>query len=125
MARPSRAFVRRHPHLVSALALLLGGWALAALCRRCDYPAAWQITTGGAVNAGMAWINIHLFDTIEAVKTWLLINLMVPIKRLLLGLPWPAVIAAAALAGWQLGGCAPRAADRGARAVHRAHRQLG
>ena len=52
----------------------------------------------------MEWINIHLFDTIEAIKAWLLINLMVPIKRLLLGLPWPAVVAAVALAGWQLGG---------------------
>jgi glycine betaine/proline transport system permease protein len=52
----------------------------------------------------MEWINVHFFDTIEAIKAWLLINLMVPFKRLLLGLPWPAVIAAVALAGWQLGG---------------------
>jgi glycine betaine/proline transport system permease protein len=52
----------------------------------------------------MAWINVHLFDAIEAVKAWLLINLMVPLKRLLLGLPWSLVIAAIALAGWQLGG---------------------
>jgi glycine betaine/proline transport system permease protein len=99
------SFARRHPHLVIALALLLGGWALAALWPAVrDYPAALQVTTGGAVNAGMAWLNIHLFDTIEAVKAWLLINFMVPLKRLLLGLPWPVVIAAVALAGWQLGG---------------------
>src|SRR5690606_21088560 len=98
-------FVRRHPHLVLALALLLGGWALAALWPAVrTYPTALQVTTGGAVNAGMEWINVHLFDAIEAVKAWLLINVMVPIKRLLLGLPWPAVIAAVALAGWQLGG---------------------
>ena len=105
------SFVRRHPHLVlgaRAAARRLGArprsWpAVAHLSRR---PA--RSTTGGAVNAGMEWINIHLFDAIEAVKAWLLINLMVPLKRLLLGLPWPAVVAAVALAGWQLGGCAPR-----------------
>jgi glycine betaine/proline transport system permease protein len=100
-----RSFVRPHPHLVVALALLVGGWVLAALLPAAsDYPAAVQVTTGDAVNTGMAWINVHLFDAIEAVKAWLLINLMVPLKRLLLGLPWPMVIAAIALAGWQIGG---------------------
>ncbi|MGH6918820.1 MAG: ABC transporter permease [Geminicoccaceae bacterium] len=99
------SFVRRHPHLVAALALLLGGWLLAALWPAVgSYPKSLQLTTGDAVNAGMEWINIHLFDTIEGIKAWLLINLMVPLKRLLLGLPWPMVIAAVALAGWQLGG---------------------
>ena len=38
------------------------------------------------------------------MKAWLLINLMVPFKRFLLGLPWIVVVAAAALAGWQQGG---------------------
>ena len=98
-------FVRRHPHLVLALTLLLGGWVLAALWPAVRaYPSSLQLTTGGAVNAAMAWLNIHLFDTIEAVKAWILINLMVPLKRLLLALPWPMVIAAVGLAGWQLGG---------------------
>ena len=85
------SFVRRHPHLVAALALLLGGWLLAALWPAiaiypeslADRPPAMPSTPA------MEWINIHLFDTIEAIKAWLLINLMVPLKRLLLGLPWP------------------------------------
>jgi glycine betaine/proline transport system permease protein len=100
-----QSFLRRHPHLVAALAVLLGGWALAALWPAiAAYPRSLQVTTGDAVNAGMEWINVHLFDTIESIKAWLLINLMVPLKRLLLGLPWPMVIAAVSLAGWQLGG---------------------
>jgi glycine betaine/proline transport system permease protein len=98
-------FARCHPHLLSAFVVLLGGWVFAALWPASgDFPAALQVSTGGAVNAAMAWINIHLFDAIEAVKSWLLLNFMVPLKRLLLGLPWPMVIAAVALAGWQLGG---------------------
>jgi glycine betaine/proline transport system permease protein len=100
-----QSFPRRHPHLVAALALLLGGWALAALWPAiAAYPRSLQVTSGDAVNTGMEWINIHFFETIEAIKAWLLINLMVPLKRLLLGLPWPMVVAAVTLAGWQLGG---------------------
>jgi len=100
-----QSFPRRHPHLLAALALLLGGWALAALWPAiAAYPGSLQVTSGDAVNAGMEWINIHFFETIEAIKAWLLINLMVPLKRLLLGLPWPMVVAAVTLAGWQLGG---------------------
>jgi glycine betaine/proline transport system permease protein len=102
-AEPS--LLRRHPYLVLALALLAASWLLGWLVPAVQsYPRAWQITTGDAVNQAMAWINVHFFDTIEAVKAWLLINLMVPFKRLLLGLPWIAVVAAAGLAGWQQGG---------------------
>ena len=100
-----QGFVRRHPHLCAALALLALAWLLGAVVPAIQtFPPAWQITTGDAVDQAVAWINVHFFDTIEAVKAWLLINLMVPLKRLLLGLPWPAVVAAAALAGWQQGG---------------------
>ncbi|HEX5795384.1 MAG TPA: ABC transporter permease subunit, partial [Geminicoccaceae bacterium] len=102
-AEPS--LLRRHPYLVLALALLAASWLLGWLLPAVQsYPRAWQITTGDAVNQAMAWINVHFFDTIEAVKAWLLINLMVPFKRLLLGLPWATVVAAAGLAGWQQGG---------------------
>jgi glycine betaine/proline transport system permease protein len=102
-AEPS--LVGRHPYLVLALALLAASWLLGSVVPAVQsYPKAWQITTGDAVNQAMAWINVHFFDTIEAVKAWLLINLMVPFKRLLLGLPWVAVVAATGLAGWQLGG---------------------
>ncbi len=102
-AEPS--FLRRHPYLLAALALLAASWLIGVVVPAVQtWPEAWQITTGDAVNRGMEWINIHFFDTIEAVKSWLLINLMVPLKRLLLSLPWIAVVAAAGLAGWQQGG---------------------
>ena len=104
-AEAEPGFLRRHPYLLAALALLAASWLIGAFVPAVQtWPQAWQITTGGAVNRGMEWINLHFFDTIEAVKTWLLLNLMVPLKRLLLSLPWIAVVAAAGLAGWQQGG---------------------
>jgi glycine betaine/proline transport system permease protein len=104
-AEEQPSLVRRHPHLLMALALLAATWLIgAALPAVQTYPEAWQITTGDAVNRSMEWLNVHFFDSIEAVKSWLLINLMVPLKRLLLSLPWISVVAGAGLAGWQLGG---------------------
>ena len=100
-----RNLVARHPHLCAALALLALCWLLGAFVPALQtFPPGFQVTTGDAVDQAVAWINVHFFDAIEAVKAWLLINLMVPLKRFLLGLPWLAVVAAAALAGWQQGG---------------------
>ena len=69
-----------------------------------DYPEAGQVTTGPFWNDLVRWININFFDQFEAVKTFLLLNLMIPFKRFLLQLPWTAVVAIVALAGLQLGG---------------------
>jgi glycine betaine/proline transport system permease protein len=68
------------------------------------YPEAGQVTTGPFWDELVRWININFFDQLEAVKTFLLLNLMIPFKRFLLQLPWPAVVAMVALAGLQLGG---------------------
>ena len=101
--RPA-SFVRRHPYLLAALALILGSMALGAVLPFVEaYPEAWTVTTGTFFDRIVEWINIHLFDTIEVVKTWLLVNVMIPIKRFLLAVPWPIVLIVVAMAGWQLG----------------------
>ena len=110
--RPPRAHVEttagwlaRHPYMAAVIALLAGTWAAGlGIPAVQNYPEAWEVTTGTAVNDAIKWINVNFFDYIEAVKTWLLLNLMVPFKRFLLALPWPAVIGLVALAGWRLGG---------------------
>jgi glycine betaine/proline transport system permease protein len=52
----------------------------------------------------VAWINIHLFDAIDACRTWLLLNILKPFQLFLGALPWSVVVAAAALLGYQLAG---------------------
>jgi glycine betaine/proline transport system permease protein len=95
----------RHPYLIFALAVLLGATLLGlAVPGLRDYPEAGQVTTGPFWNDLVRWININFFDQFEAVKTFLLLNLMIPFKRFLLQLPWTAVVAVVALAGFQLGG---------------------
>ncbi|MFO1069101.1 MAG: ABC transporter permease subunit [Geminicoccaceae bacterium] len=97
--------LQRYPYLAWAVGLVVGGWIVGVAVPAVQtWPDALTVSTGTAVNEAMAWLNLHLFDSIEAAKGWLLVNLMVPFKRFLLGLPWLAVVLAVALAGWRLGG---------------------
>jgi glycine betaine/proline transport system permease protein len=101
----TRSVVARHPYLVLALAVLAGATLLGFLVPALRaYPEAAQVTTGPFWNDLVRWININFFDQLEAVKTFLLLNLLIPFKRFLLQLPWTAVVAMVALAGLQLGG---------------------
>jgi len=103
--KTARGFAGRHPALLAAIGILAGttvlGFAVPALRA---YPEAAQLTTGPFWDDLVQWINVNFFDQLEAVKTFLLLNLLIPFKRFLLQLPWTAVIAMVALAGYQLGG---------------------
>jgi glycine betaine/proline transport system permease protein len=107
-AHPAAArtgLLARHAYLAAAVALVVGGWALGLVLPAAQaWPEAWTVSSGTALAQAITWLNLHLFDSIEAVKAWLLINLMVPLKRLLLALPWLWVAGALTLAGWRLGG---------------------
>lgn len=97
--------VARHPYLASAVAFaLVTGLAGLALPMLQTYPEAARLSTSPFWAALVEWINVRFFDTLEAVKNTVLLWLLVPVKRLLLDLPWAAVTALLGLAGWRLGG---------------------
>ena len=98
-------FVRRHPFLIAALAVLAVSWAAGPIIPAVqDYPAQFEITTAAMWSELIKWINVNYYDALEAIKTWLLFNLLIPVKRFLTTVPWPAVVAAVAVAGHRLGG---------------------
>ena len=100
-----QGLVRRHPYTAAALALVpvtgLAGLAIGLLQ---SYPASLQITTGSVWSDLVRYINVNFFDQLEAFKNLLLLNLLIPFKRLLLSLPWAGVVILIGLAGWRLGG---------------------
>jgi glycine betaine/proline transport system permease protein len=96
---------QRHPYLVFGTAAIAATWILGYLIPPvATYPAGATITTGPYLDSAISAVNVCCYDYFEAVKTFVLLNLMIPFKRFLLSLPWPAVIALIALAGYQLGG---------------------
>lgn len=107
---PARApapqhFLARHLHLTLALALMVSttllGTAIEALRA---FPEALVLSTGPYWDELVSWVNIHFFDQLDAVKSWLLLNVLIPVKRFLLAVPWLAMVGLVALAGYQLGG---------------------
>lgn len=103
-ARPA-GLLRRHPYLAVSFAVVAATWTVGLFVPAVDaYPAGLAVTTAPWWDALISWINVNFFDHLEAVKTALLLNVMVPVKRLMLSLPWPGVIVLLGLAGWRLGG---------------------
>lgn len=68
------------------------------------YPESLQLSTAPWWGEAVRWINVHFFDALDAVKSALLLNVLIPFKRFMVAQPWPLVTAALAFAGWQLGG---------------------
>ena len=97
--------VARHPYLIAALAVIVvAGVAGLLIPAIQSYPEALQLSTGTFWSRVVEWINVNYFDALEAVKNFFLLNLLVPFKRFLLGLPWLGVAALLAFAGLRLGG---------------------
>ena len=100
-----RGAAGRRPWLPAAVATVLGaGLAGLVLPAVQTYPEALRLSTGAFWSDVVGWINVHYFDTLEGLKTALLLNVLVPVKRFLTELPWLGVVVLLALAGWRLGG---------------------
>jgi len=98
------SWVRRHPMTVAMLALIaVTGVVGLVLPWVQTYPKEAMLSTKSFWSDLVKYLNVTYFDQIEAVKDFVLINLLLPVKRFLLALPWPWVIALVTFAGWQLG----------------------
>ncbi|MCZ8335511.1 MAG: ABC transporter permease subunit [Rhodobacteraceae bacterium] len=102
---PHGNLAKRHPYLTAALALIVITWTLGLILPAIQtYPESARLTTSPFWAAAVEWINLTFFDTLEAIKTAILVAILVPVKRFLLSLPWLAVVALLGLLGWRLGG---------------------
>ncbi len=100
-----RPFWQRHGHLLLALAILFATTGLGVLIPAIDrLPQSVTITTAPLWDASIKWITIHYFDNIEAVRVWLLLNMLNPFKLFLLSIPWLVVVLLLFAAGLHLGG---------------------
>ncbi len=102
---PNLPWHRRHPEMALALALLLASTVLSPwVSFLAGVPSEMTLTTAPIWGELVKWININFFDTLDAIRTAILLGLLNPIKLALLGTPWLGIVALAGFAGWRLGG---------------------
>ena len=68
-----------------------------------SFPENLIINTSAFWESLIKHININYFDTLESIKVSLLTYFMLPIKRFLLGVPWPWFVLIISLIGWYYG----------------------
>jgi glycine betaine/proline transport system permease protein len=102
---PTASLVARHPYTAAAL-LLVVATAVAGLLLPAvqTYPEGLRLSTGTFFSGVVQWINVNFFDALESLKNLVLLNVLIPFKRLLAGLPWLGVVGLLGFAGWRLGG---------------------
>ena len=99
-----RSVLQRHPWSATVVLVILGSGLAGVFAPALQsYPEGAQVTTGAFWEGLVRGINVNFFDELEALKTFMLVTFLVPVKRFLLGLPWPWVILLLGVAGWQLG----------------------
>jgi glycine betaine/proline transport system permease protein len=99
------SWLQRHGYLAGALALIVATALIGLVVPAVQtYPEALHVSTGSFWSDVVGWINVNFFDAFEAIKNAVLLNVLVPVKRFIGGLPWLGVVALLAFAGWRLGG---------------------
>lgn len=103
------SWMQRNRTLLAYLAIVVASYPLAKLIPTlAAFPAELQLSTGGFWAAVVSWINVNLYDQIEAVKVAALVYVLVPVKVFLLGIPWAwglvlSFVIPAWIGGWRLG----------------------
>jgi glycine betaine/proline transport system permease protein len=104
-AADTRSFWARHTNFVLAIAVLLVTTALSLVFPALHtLPDSLTFTTAPYWKAGVDWITINFFDTIEAMRVFLLLNFLNPLRSGFEALPWFGVLLVLTALAWRLGG---------------------
>lgn len=99
------AAARRRRLFWVGMAALIGFTALSFAVPELErLPNEWRVSTGNMWSDVVSWVNLNLFSTADAIRTFLLIYLLVPVKTFMIGFPWLGLLALVAGGAWALGG---------------------
>lgn len=95
----------RHGNLIIAVGLLALTTFFALFTPAlATFPKSLTLTTAPWWKAGVDWLTLHMFDAIEAVRVFVLLNFLNPMRAGFESLPWLGVLLVVVALGWRLGG---------------------
>ncbi|WP_269932846.1 ABC transporter permease [Aminobacter sp. HY435] len=102
---PDATLLQRFPFLAASLAVIVGSLLLASLT---PYAQAWPselaLSTAPFWDALVDWVTVTLYDPLQYLRNAMLLYVLIPIRDLFQTIPWTAMVALVAAAGWSLGG---------------------
>ncbi|WAX96944.1 ABC transporter permease subunit [Aminobacter sp. NyZ550] len=101
---PDASLLQRFPFLAASLAVIAASLLLAAIT---PYAQAWPselaLSTAPFWDALVDWITVTLYDPLQYLRNAMLLYVLIPIRDLFQSIPWTAMVALVAAAGWSLG----------------------
>ena len=98
-------FWGRHTNAILAIGVLVGSTLLSIVFPALNkLPDSLTFTTAPYWKAGVDWITINFFDAIEAMRVFVLLNFLNPLRAGFEALPWFGVLLILTAMGWRLGG---------------------
>jgi glycine betaine/proline transport system permease protein len=92
-------------HMIAAVAVAVLSIAVSLAFPAVQaYPQWLSLSTGSLFSGIVEWINVHFFDRLEAFKNLVLLNALVPAKRIMISVPWLGAVVALGALGLKLGG---------------------
>lgn len=102
---PGLSWWRRHPYLSLAIAFLLASVSIASLLPELVLLTdKYGFTTAPYWNAGIDWINLNLYESVQAFRNFTLMEILIPTRNFFQAIPWVTFVAVVALLGYRLGG---------------------
>jgi len=102
---PDAGPLQRFPFLAASVAVVAASLLLAAIT---PYAQAWPselaLSTAPFWDALVDWVTVTLYDPLQYLRNAMLLYVLIPIRDLFQSIPWTAMVALVAAAGWSLGG---------------------
>ncbi|MDR7222242.1 ABC transporter permease subunit [Aminobacter aminovorans] len=102
---PDATLLQRFPFLAASLAVVAAALMLAAITPWAQaWPSEFAISTAPFWDALVDWVTVTLYDPLQYLRNAMLLYVLIPIRDLFQSIPWTAMVALVAAAGWSLGG---------------------
>jgi glycine betaine/proline transport system permease protein len=96
---------RRHPYLILAAFFVLLSTGLARVIPALQLLSdAQTLSTAAWWDAKIEWVTIHWYDSVQAFRNFVLLEILIPVRNFFQSTPWVTFIALVALLGYRLGG---------------------
>lgn len=99
------SFLARNPFGAAAIAIVIGSLILAKLTPLAQFwPTEWAISTAPFWDALVDGTTRVLYGPLQVFRDFMLLYVLIPVRNLFQHIPWTALVALVAMAGWALGG---------------------